>query len=83
MVTDAINGIPRRDLIHRPVWKRNLAWLAGGQLGATKTGLKVWRKVAAPIEAQVINATRGARETQLLAAYGRADHRRRAQRQTL
>lgn len=59
MVTDAINGIPRRDLIHRPVWKRNLAWLAGGQLGATKTGLNVWRKVAAPIEAQVINVTRG------------------------
>ena len=59
MPTDTINGIPRRDLQGRPVWKRNLAWFAGGQLGSTKTGLKVWRKVAAPIEAQIIKATRG------------------------
>ncbi|MGA9357862.1 MAG: hypothetical protein WBW75_07580 [Mycobacterium sp.] len=59
MPTDTINGIPRRDLHVRPVWKRNLAWWAGGQLGSTKTALAVWRKVAAPIEASIIKATRG------------------------
>jgi deazaflavin-dependent oxidoreductase (nitroreductase family) len=59
MPTDAINGIPLRDLHVRPVWKRNLAWWAGGQLGSTKAALAVWRKVAAPIEASIIKATRG------------------------
>ena len=59
MPTDTINGIPRRALQGRPVWKRNLAWWAGGQLGSTKAGLKVWQKVAAPIEAPIIKATRG------------------------
>jgi hypothetical protein len=31
----------------------------GGPLFASKTGLKVWRKVAAPLEAPLIKATRG------------------------
>ena len=31
----------------------------GGQVAATKTGLAIWRKVAAPVEAPLIKATRG------------------------
>lgn len=34
-------------------------WWLGGAPAATKTGLAVWRKVAAPIEAPVMMATRG------------------------
>lgn len=59
MGTDTINGIPRADLQSRPLWKRNLTWWLGGQLAATKTGLEIWRKVAAPIEAPLMKATRG------------------------
>jgi len=59
MPTDAINGIPRRDLHAHPVWKRNLAWWTGGKLASTKTGLAFWRKTAAPIDASIIKATRG------------------------
>jgi deazaflavin-dependent oxidoreductase (nitroreductase family) len=33
--------------------------LLGGQLFASKTGLAVWRKVAAPLEAPLMKATRG------------------------
>jgi len=36
-----------------------LGWWVGGKLGSTKTGLAVWRKVAAPIEAPVMKAARG------------------------
>ena len=48
MSSDSLNGIPRVDPESRPVWKRNLKWLMGGQLWTTKAGLAVWRKVAAP-----------------------------------
>lgn len=56
---DTINGIPRQDLQVRPVWKRNVAWLAGGRLAATKTALALYRKLAAPIEAPIMKATGG------------------------
>lgn len=56
---DTINGIPRLDPLRRPRWKRNLAWWGGGKLAATRTGLALWRKVAAPVEAPFIKATRG------------------------
>ncbi len=59
MGTDTVNGIPRADLEARPRWKRNLNWWLGGKLAATKTGLDIWRKVAAPIEAPLMKATRG------------------------
>ncbi len=59
MSTEAVNGIPRVDLEKRPLWKRNLNWLLGGQLATTKTGLAIWRKLAAPIEAPIMKATRG------------------------
>jgi hypothetical protein len=47
------------DLRTRPPWKNNLNWLFGGRLAATKTGLEIWRKVAAPIEAPLMQATGG------------------------
>jgi deazaflavin-dependent oxidoreductase (nitroreductase family) len=59
MPNNTINGIPRCDLQSRPVWKRNLGWWVGGKLFSTKTGLSAWRKVAAPIEAPIMKATRG------------------------
>lgn len=59
MSNDDINGIPRVDLHVRPLWKRNLNWWMGGQLASTKAGLAVWRKVAAPLEAPIMKATRG------------------------
>jgi deazaflavin-dependent oxidoreductase (nitroreductase family) len=59
MSTDTVNGIPRADLHARPLWKRNLNWWLGGQLFATKRGLAMWRKVAAPVEAPLMKATRG------------------------
>lgn len=59
MPAGTVNGIPRRDLRARPAWKRKLAWFAGGQLAATKTGLAVWRKTAAPVEASIMKATKG------------------------
>jgi deazaflavin-dependent oxidoreductase (nitroreductase family) len=59
MSSDTINGIPRVDLENRPVWKRNLNWWLGGQIAATKTGLRMWRAVVAPIEAPLMKATRG------------------------
>jgi hypothetical protein len=36
MSSNTINGIPRVDLHARPLWKRNVAWWMGGQLGSTK-----------------------------------------------
>jgi deazaflavin-dependent oxidoreductase (nitroreductase family) len=59
MSSNTINGIPRVDLHARPLWKRNVAWWMGGQLGSTKSALALWRKFAAPIEAPIIKATRG------------------------
>jgi deazaflavin-dependent oxidoreductase (nitroreductase family) len=59
MSDETINGIPRVDLQARPRWKRTLSWWAGGQLGSTKAGLAAWRKIAAPIEAPIMNATGG------------------------
>lgn len=57
--SDTVNGIPRADLAARPLWKTTLSWWLGGQLAATKTGLAIWRKVAAPVEAPLMKATRG------------------------
>ncbi len=59
MSTDTIQGIPRVDLQTRGPWRRRLWWLAGGPLTASKPGLEVWRRIAAPIEAPLIKATRG------------------------
>ncbi len=59
MATNTINGIPRADLAERPLWKRNLNWLLGGQLWATKTGLAIWGRTAARVEAPLMKATRG------------------------
>lgn len=56
---DDINGIPRLDLMSRPLWKRTLVWWAGGRIAATETGLALWRKYAAPLEPRVIRLTRG------------------------
>jgi deazaflavin-dependent oxidoreductase (nitroreductase family) len=56
---DTVNGIPRVDLATRPVWKRNLGWALGGPLFASKKGLALWARFAAPIEAPLIMATGG------------------------
>lgn len=56
---DSINGIPRVDLQTRGPWRRRLWWWLGGPLAASKPGLAVWRKVAAPVEAPLMKATRG------------------------
>ena len=34
-------------------------WWMGGPLAASKTGLAVWRKIAAPLEAPLIKASGG------------------------
>jgi deazaflavin-dependent oxidoreductase (nitroreductase family) len=59
MYSDTINGIPRVDLQARPLWKRNLSWAMGGPLFASKKGLALWARVAAPLEAPLMNATGG------------------------
>jgi deazaflavin-dependent oxidoreductase (nitroreductase family) len=56
---DTVNGIPRVDLKERPAWKRNLGWVLGGQMFASKKGLALYRKVAAPLEAPLMKASRG------------------------
>jgi hypothetical protein len=56
---DTVNGIRRVDLRTRPPWKNNRNWLFVGRLAATKPGLAIWRKVAAPIEAPLMKATAG------------------------
>ena len=48
MATDTINGIPRVDLQERPLWKRNFGWALGGPVFASKKGLALWARVAAP-----------------------------------
>ena len=57
--TDSISGIPRLELHARPVWKRNLAWWAGGNIFATRTGLALWRRFGAPMEARIVEASGG------------------------
>lgn len=59
MPGDAINGIPRADAEQRARWKQRLGWWLGGRLASTKTGLAIWRKVAAPLEAPIMKATGG------------------------
>jgi deazaflavin-dependent oxidoreductase (nitroreductase family) len=59
MYSDTINGIPRVDLQARPLWKRNLGWAMGGPLFASKKGLALWARVAAPLEAPLMKATGG------------------------
>lgn len=59
MSSDTVNGIPRVDLQSRPLWKRNLGWVLGGQLFASKKGLALWARVAAPFEAPLMKATGG------------------------
>jgi deazaflavin-dependent oxidoreductase (nitroreductase family) len=59
MSGDTINGIPRADLQARGMWRRNLGWALGGPLFASKKGLAIWRRVAAPAEARLMKATGG------------------------
>jgi deazaflavin-dependent oxidoreductase (nitroreductase family) len=54
-----IIGIPRVDPRVRPKWKRALAWWTGGVLIATKPGAAIWRTIAAPLDAPIMNATDG------------------------
>jgi deazaflavin-dependent oxidoreductase (nitroreductase family) len=54
-----VNGIPRVEPLARPKWKRALGWWTGGVLIATKPGAAVWRTIAAPIDAPMLNATDG------------------------
>jgi deazaflavin-dependent oxidoreductase (nitroreductase family) len=58
MSSNTVNGVPRADLQERPLWKRNLNWL-GGQLLASRKGLALWARVAAPLEAPLMKATGG------------------------
>jgi len=56
----AINGIKRVDLASRGPWRRRFWWLVGGgPLTTSRTSLELWRKLAAPVEAPLIKATRG------------------------
>ena len=59
MSADTINGIPRAELQAQGMWKRNLYWALGGPLFASKKGLAVWRRFAAPVEAPLMKATGG------------------------
>lgn len=54
-----VNGVPRVEPLARPKWKRALAWWTGGVVIATKPGAAVWRTIAAPIDAPMLNATDG------------------------
>lgn len=54
-----LNGIPRIDLEARPLWKRELAWLAGGKLFTTERAAAFWRRFVVPREAPVMRATHG------------------------
>lgn len=56
---DCVNGIRRADLQSRGPWRRRIFWWMGGPIFASKTGLAVWRKVAAPLEARLIQASSG------------------------
>ena len=59
LTAQTINGIPRRDLTHRPLWKRKLAWWMGARWISTVNGLELWRKYGAPVEAPLMKATGG------------------------
>lgn len=59
MSAETIGGIPRLDLLARPAWKRNVAWWAGANLFATRTGLNLWRRFGAPMEARIVAASGG------------------------
>lgn len=59
MAGDTINGIPRVALAHRPLWKRQLAWWAGGKLSAAKPFAAGRRKLAVPLEVPLITAAPG------------------------
>jgi deazaflavin-dependent oxidoreductase (nitroreductase family) len=54
-----ISGIPRVDPRERPKWKRALSWWLGGVFISTKPGAAVWRRIAAPVDAPLLNATNG------------------------
>lgn len=54
-----LNGIRRVDLATRGSWRRRFWWWMGGPIAASRTGLAVWRKMAAPIEAPLMKASRG------------------------
>ncbi len=56
---ESINGIRRVDLQSRGPWRRRFWWVMGGRLFASETGLAMWRKVAAPVEAPLMKATGG------------------------
>ena len=56
---NTINEIKRVDLETRGPWRRRMWWLLGGPMTASKTGLAVWRKVAAPVEAPLMRVSRG------------------------
>jgi deazaflavin-dependent oxidoreductase (nitroreductase family) len=56
---DTIQGIKRVELRNRGPWRRRIWWWLGGPIITSKTGLAVWRKVGAPVEAQFIKATNG------------------------
>ncbi|MGJ6126300.1 nitroreductase/quinone reductase family protein [Mycolicibacterium sp. Y3] len=58
-MNDSVGGIPRVELQTRGPWRRRLWWWAGGQLFATKRGLALWRKFAAPVEGPLMKATDG------------------------
>ena len=48
------------DLASRGPWRRRFWWLVGGgPLTTSRTSLELWRKLAAPVEAPLIKATRG------------------------
>jgi hypothetical protein len=57
---DTINGIPRVDPHARSAGKRTHGLVVvGGGLGSTKTGVGVWRRVSAPLEAPIMKARDG------------------------
>ena len=54
-----IGGIPRVDLQQRGPRRRRFWWALGGPIYASRTGLAVWRKLLAPLEARVVTASGG------------------------
>ncbi|WP_135459361.1 nitroreductase/quinone reductase family protein [Mycobacterium sp. DL99] len=58
-MSGSLNGIPRVNLEIRPLWKREFFWLIGGKLFTTERAAAVWRRFVVPLEAPVLNASRG------------------------
>ena len=56
---ETIQGITRVDLQNRGPWRRRIWWWLGGPIFLSKTFLAIFRKVGAPIEGSLINASRG------------------------